>query len=214
MEAKTITLKTLAVSIAMVIAMETLLRLVLAGKIASPLPALGVIRFLEALLLVIMVGRFEENPDPIGLSHSKIRAGLVRGLIWSAWFGIAAGILFLVLFAADINPLKLVKTPMPSAPLQIFVFFLVGGVIGPLWEEIFFRGIIFGFLRRWGLYAAILISTALFVWPHFDGSHFPVTQIVGGFVFAIAYEKERNQLAPITIHCLGNITMFGLTFFS
>ena len=214
METNTITLKTLALSTAMVIAMETVLRLVLAGQIASPLPALGIIRFLEALLLVIIVGRFEENPDPIGLSHSKIRAGLVRGLTWSAWFGVAAGILFLVLFAADINPLKLVRTPMPSAPLQIIVFFLVGGVIGPLWEEIFFRGIIFGFLRRWGLYAAILISTALFVWPHFDGSHLPLTQIVGGIVFAIAYEKEKCLVVPITIHCLGNITMFGLTFFS
>ena len=214
MEANKITLKTLVISIAVVFAMETVFRLTLAGQTASPLLVLGIIRCMEAVLLVFIAGRFEKDPNAIGLSRSKLHPGLKRGLVWSAGFGIAAGILFLVLLAAGINPLKLVHTPLPSAPRQIIVFFLVGGVIGPVWEEIFFRGIIFGFFRRWGLYTAILISTALFVLPHYDGSHLPLTQIVGGIVFAIAYEKEKSLVVPITIHCLGNIAMFSLTFLS
>ena len=213
MEANQITLKTLAISIAAVVALEIVFRLALNVQTGSPLPALGLIRCLEALSLIFIVGRFEKNPNAIGLSRSKMLPGLVRGLIWSVCFGIAAGILFLVLFAAGINPLKLVNTPLPSAPGQIFIFFLVGGVIGPVWEEIFFRGIIFGFFRRWGVYAAILISTALFVLPHYDGRHLPLTQIVGGIVFAIAYEKEKSLMVPVTIHCLGNIAIFSLTFF-
>ena len=214
MEANKITLKTLVISIAAVFAMESVFRLTLAGQTASPLPALGIIRCMEAVLLVFIAGRFEKDPNAIGLSLSELLPGLKRGLVWSAGFGIAAGILFSVLWAAGINPLNLVHTPLPSAPRQIIVFFLVGGVIGPVWEEIFFRGIIFGFFRRWGLYAAILISTALFVLPHYDGSHLPLTQIVGGIVFAIAYEKEKSLVVPITIHCLGNIAIFSLTFFS
>lgn len=213
MEANQITLKTLAISIAAVVALEIVFRLALNVQTGSPLPALGLIRCLEALSLIFIVGRFEKNPNAIGLSRSKMLPGLVRGLIWSVCFGIAAGILFLVLFAAGINPLKLVNTPLPSAPGQIFIFFLVGGVIGPVWEEIFFRGIIFGFFRRWGVYAAILISTALFVLPHYDGRHLPLTQIVGGIVFAIAYEKEKSLMVPVTIHCLGNIAIFSLTLF-
>ena len=213
MEANKITLKTLAISIAAVFAIETVFRLAISGQPGFPLPALGIIRILEALLLVFIAHRFEKNPNAIGLSRSKMLPGLVRGLIWSVCFGIAAGILFLVLFAAGINPLKLVNTPLPSAPGQIFIFFLVGGVIGPVWEEIFFRGIIFGFFRRWGVYAAILISTALFVLPHYDGRHLPLTQIVGGIVFAIAYEKEKSLMVPVTIHCLGNVAIFSLTLF-
>ena len=213
MEANQITLKTLAISIAAVVALEIVFRLALNVQTGSPLPALGLIRCLEALSLIFIVGRFEKKPNAIGLSRSKMFPGLVRGLIWSVCFGIAAGILFLVLFAAGINPLKLVNTPLPSAPGQIFIFFLVGGVIGPVWEEIFFRGIIFGFFRRWGVYAAILISTALFVLPHYDGRHLPLTQIVGGIVFAIAYEKEKSLMVPVTIHCLGNIAIFSLTLF-
>ena len=214
MEANKITLKTLAISIAAVFAIETVFRLAISGQPGSPLLALGIIRCLEALLLVFIAGRFEKDPNAIGLSRSKMLPGLVRGLIWSVCFGIAAGVLFSVFFAAGINPLKLVNTPLPSAPRQIFLFFLVGGVIGPIWEEIFFRGIIFGFFRRWGVYAAILISTALFVLPHFDGHHLPLTQIVGGIVFAIAYEKEKSLMVPVTIHCLGNMAIFSLTFFS
>ena len=214
MEAKKITFKTLVISIAVVFAMESLFRLTLAGQTASPLPALGIIRCMEAVLLVFIAGRFERDPNAIGLSQSKLYPGLKRGLVWSAGFGIAAGILFSILLATGINLLKLVHTPLPSAPRQIILFYLVGGVIGPVWEEIFFRGIIFGFFRRWGLYPAILISTALFVFPHYDGIHLPLTQIVGGIVFSIAYEKEKSLVVPITIHCLGNIAMFSLTFFS
>ena len=214
MEANRITLKTLAISIAAVFAMETVFRLAMSGQSGSPLPALGISRTMEALCLLYIARRFGKNSNAIGLSRSSMLPGLAKGLIWSVCFGIAAGILFLVLFAAGIDPLKFVNTPLPSAPYQIFIFFLVGGIIGPIWEEIFFRGIIFGFFRRWGVYAAILISTALFVLPHYDGHHLPLTQIVGGIVFSIAYEKEKNLMVPVTIHCLGNMAIFSLTFFS
>jgi CAAX protease family protein len=214
METNKITLKTLAISIAAVLVLETVFRLVISAQPGSPLPALGIIRCIEALFLLTIAGRFEKNPNALGLSRSKLLPGLMRGLIWSVCFGIAASGLFLALFVAGINPLKLVYTPMPSAPHQIFIFFLVGGVIGPVWEEIFFRGIIFGFFRRWGFYAAILVSTALFVLPHYNGHHLPLTQIVGGIVFAIAYEKENNLMVPISIHCLGNMAIFCLAFVS
>ncbi len=120
MEANKITLKTLAISIAAVFAIETVFRLAISGQAGSHLPALGIIRCMEALLLVFIAGRFEENPNAIGLSRSKMLPGLARGLIWSVCFGIAAGVLFLVLFAAGINPLKLVNTPLPSAPRADF----------------------------------------------------------------------------------------------
>ena len=214
MEANKVTLTTLALSIAAVFTIETVFRLAIGGRTGSHLTALGIIRIIEALLLLFIARRFEKNPNAIGLSRAKLAPGFAKGLIWSACFGGAAGILFLVFFAAGINPLTIVHTPLPSAPWQIIMFFLVGGVIGPVSEEIFFRGIIFGFFRRWGVYAAVLISTALFVLPHYDGHHLPLTQMVGGIVFAVAYEKEKSLMVPVTIHCLGNMAIFSLAFFS
>lgn len=212
MEANKITLKTLTASIAAVLVMETVFRLAMTGQTASPLAALGLLRFLEIIVLVFISLRFEKDPDVIGLSRSKIFPGIVKGLIWSACFGTAAGVLFLVLYISGINALKLVRSPLPSSPLQIIIFFLVGGVIGPVGEEIFFRGIIYGFFRRWGVSVAISISTLLFVVSHQVGSNLPIIQIVGGVLFAVAYEKEKSLMVPITIHILGNLALFSLTF--
>ncbi len=116
MEANKVTLTTLAISIAAVFAMETVFRLAISGQPGSHLPALGLVRTMEALGLLYIAHRFEKNPNAIGLSRPKLLPGLVRGLIWSFCFGIAAGVLFLILFAAGINPLKFVITPLPSAP--------------------------------------------------------------------------------------------------
>jgi hypothetical protein len=38
-----------------------------------------------------------------------------------------------------------------------------------------------------------------------------VTQVVGGILFAAAYEIEKNLVVPITIHCLGNLAIFALS---
>ena len=211
MEANKITLKTLAVSIAAVLVMEAVFRLAMTGQTASPLAALGLLRFLEIIVLVFISLRFEKDPDAIGLSRSKIFPGIVKGLIWSAGLGTAAGVLFLVLYISGINALKLVGSALPSSSLQIIIFFLVGGVIGPVGEEIFFRGIIYGFFRRWGVTVAISISTLFFVLPHQVESNLPITQIVGGVLFAAAYEKEKSLMVPITIHTLGNLALFSLT---
>ena len=39
----------------------------------------------------------------------------------------------------------------------------------------------------------------------------PVTQVVGGLLFAVAYEVEKNLMVPITIHILGNMALFTLS---
>lgn len=214
MEAKTISLKTGAISIAAILFIEIGFRSAMGGRVASSLTALGLIRCLESILLLVIAFAFEKGLESIGLSRSKILTGLMKGLIWSACFGVAAGVLFLVLTAAGINALDLLQGPGASSWQQMFILLLVGGVIGPIAEEIFFRGIIFGLFRQWGAIAAIILSTLIFVVIHPAGTNLPVTQLVGGIVFASAYERERNLMVPITIHCLGNLAIFSLTILS
>ncbi len=213
METKKISLKTIAAAIAVVLFMEVGFRLAMSGKSAPPLPALGIVRCLESILLVAIAGRLEKSTAAIGLDRPQILTGFMRGLIWSACFGIAAAILFMVLIACGVNALEFLHGAKPSSWQQIVVFLLVGGVLGPITEEIFFRGIIYGFLRQWGAVIAIIFSTLIFVFTHRVGDNIPVTQLVGGIVFAVAYEKEQNLMVPITIHCLGNLAIFSLTIF-
>ena len=197
---------------AAVVSAEILLRPMISAVFISPLPVLGITRALEIILLILVVFQFERSVAAIGLVSEKLSVGIKRGLLWSACFGLAAGVLIGVLYAFGINVLKLLFTPLPYSKMMALFYLLVGGVIGPVAEEIFFRGIVYGYLRRWGVYFAIALSTLVFVLPHLTAGRLPFTQLVGGIVFALAYERENNLLVPITIHCLGNLTIFSISF--
>ena len=142
MEANTISLKTAAISVAAIVLIEAGLRLSVAEKNVMPLPALGIIRCLEAALLVAIVSRFEKSTDAIGLNRSKMLSGMIKGMVWSACFGVAALFSFLVLLAFEVNPLNYLRSTRPSCWPDMAVFLLVGSVIGPIAEEFFFRGVL------------------------------------------------------------------------
>jgi len=210
MEAKKITLKTVLVSIAAVLIAEALLNPAVTAIFISPLPGLGITRVAEIFLLIFIAIKLEKSAAALGLIPGNIFGGIKKGLIWSAWFGIAAMVLIVLLYLAGLDALRMLYSPLPYTKALIIIYLLIGGVIGPLAEEIFFRGILYGYLRRWGIYTAVTVSTLLFVLPHLAGSILPVTQLVGDIVFALAYEKEKNLMVPITIHCLGNLAIFSI----
>jgi membrane protease YdiL (CAAX protease family) len=145
----------------------------------------------------------------LGLERDSVLPGLGKGLIWSAGFAAAAGLLFLGLFMIGLNPLPLLRSPLPEGTTDRALFFFVGGIVAPVAEEIVFRGVIFGYLRRWGLPAAVLVSTTLFAALHLPAV--PITQIVGGMVFAVAYHTGKSLMVPIAIHVLGNLAIFTLS---
>jgi membrane protease YdiL (CAAX protease family) len=174
------------------------------------LPVLGIERLLLAILLLVIAGPGSGRGVPFGLGRERLTAGLKRGLIWSVFTGLAALFFFAVLYAAHISPLSVIRTPLPTDAMKLTLFFLVGGLIGPVAEEIFFRGIVYGFLRRWGVVLALLGTSIVFVAAHLSNTALPLPQIVGGLIFAIAYEVEGSLLVPIIIHVLGNTAIFAL----
>ena len=209
MEAKQIQVKTLALSVAAVLLVE--LGLFFSKATFSPWLRLGVARLLDLGLILWIVRLLETDAGAIGFHRAQWFAGLKKGLLWSAGFGILSGILFGILYLAGTSPLTFIRTALPKGSPDLLLFFLVGGIVAPVAEEVFFRGILYGFLRRWGLWAAMALSTCAFALPHGLGHGFPLTQVVGGILFAAAYEVEKNLLVPILIHCLGNMAIFTLS---
>jgi membrane protease YdiL (CAAX protease family) len=147
----------------------------------------------------------------IGLARYEILPGIMRGFIWSAAFGISVSCIFGALYIAGINPFAFIQVRLPNRTQDLLYFFFVGGLIAPIAEEIFFRGIIYGFFRRWGVVVAISLSTLIFVFAHMIDTALPVTQAIGGIVFAAAHEVEGKLMVPISIHVLGNIAIFSLS---
>lgn len=176
---------------------------------------IGIARCIEIALLLFIVYRVESNKiQALGFYPHQVRHPILRGLLWSLAFGLLVLLMALVLYLAGIDPLGLISTNLPHSQMTRAIFFLVGGFISPVAEEFFFRGILYGYLRRWGVWVAVIISTLLFTLAHAPGGSVPLPQLVGGLLFALAYEKEKNLLVPITIHVLGNLAIFSLSMLS
>jgi membrane protease YdiL (CAAX protease family) len=209
MEAKPIGIRVLILSVVAILLVETALRLVTGGK---SMVALGLGRMVEGAMILSIVSIFGEGWASIGLERSGLGWGFKRGLLWSAGFGALAALTLTVLIFFGVHALAFFKVKLPKGTPDIALFFAVGGLIGPVAEEIFFRGILYGFLRRWGVAVAVIVSTCLFVLPHMRTEAIPLTQAAGGILFAAAYEVEGSLAVPITIHVLGNLALFTLSW--
>ncbi|MBA3028494.1 MAG: CPBP family intramembrane metalloprotease [Desulfobacteraceae bacterium] len=184
-----------------------------AGQVFSgthPLWLVGGARVVEIGLILLIAAFPGKGVSSIGLGSNRLWSGFKRGLLWSAGFGVAAALAGGAIFFAGKNPLTWFSSRLPGDLNSLILFFVVGGVVGPLAEEVFFRGICYGFFRRWGIMAALILTTLLFVSAHALKTGVPFIQIIGGVVFALAYEFEKNLMVPIVIHILGNLALFTL----
>jgi membrane protease YdiL (CAAX protease family) len=160
--------------------------------------------------MVVITLKMQGGLAPIGLMPETLYPGLQRGAIWCLCFGGLVALCFGGLYLAGIRPLELFKVTLPKTMIAAFIYYLVGGVLAPIAEEIFFRGMVYGYLRRWGAVVATLGSTLLFVAAHSNLQSIPLPQLIGGLLFAVAYEVEKKLVVPIVIHSAGNIALFSL----
>jgi membrane protease YdiL (CAAX protease family) len=211
MESNRIKIKPFLISVAAIVVVEAATQFVIARSTTNPFIILGATRIFESALIILVVLNWGKGLSSIGLMPSMIFQGFKKGLAWSACFGIATAFAFIALLLFDTDPFALIKTKLPETPGEIILFFSVAGVVGPVAEEAFFRGILYGFLRRWGFFIALAVSTLLFALAHPIAYRLPLPQIVGGILFAVSYEVEGNLMVPMTIHVLGNLAIFSLS---
>jgi membrane protease YdiL (CAAX protease family) len=214
METNEIKLSTLVISILGIAAVELAARMLISRDLLTSLTGVGLARVAEIIFLMTLVTIREKRLAIIGLESTTVYRGFKRGLIWSISFGAGAVIVLFIIYLLGIEISALFRMQLPTESSRLITFLLAGVLIGPITEEIFFRGILYGYFRRWGIPLAVLLSTLLFVLPHSpsSGSAIPITQLIGGILFAVSYEIEKNLLVPITIHSLGNLAIFTLAF--
>ena len=98
-----------------------------------------------------------------------------------------------------------------ASPDRLWIV-IVALLIGPLCEEVFFRGLLFGSLRRrWPFWAAAGASTLVFVLAHGPVAGWSLATVVfwleigaGGLMAAYAYERTGTLAAPLVMHVLFN----------
>ena len=97
---------------------------------------------------------------------------------------------------------------------------VAAGVVAPVVEEIFFRGFLFGLLRRrHPLWLAYIVSAVLFTVLHNDPSHMNLAQMAGlsigicmlAVMLAWVYQRTGSLYPGILAHAVNNAT--GLILF-
>jgi uncharacterized protein len=205
---KPIKLTTLITTIALVLITEMAAWWML--QHVSSLAIVGLARLVQITAIAMVIIQFEGGLGAVGCAPGTWFAGIKIGALWSIGFALTAGLAMAVVYLLGYNPLAMVRAPMPSRPVELMLLFAVGGLIAPLAEELCFRGVLYTYFRRWGIAFALVASTVIFVALH-AVKGLPLTQVVGGLVFAIAYETSGNLMVAITIHTLGNLAIFSLS---
>jgi membrane protease YdiL (CAAX protease family) len=204
-------MSTLLAATAALLLLEIASWLAMPTAMVSAMVTTGLIRIIGIGIILAITLKMQGRLDAIGLRLSTIGSGTLRGIVWSMGFGAVVAVGLAAVRWAGINPFGLFQSRLPHQSADFIIYVVVGAGIAPIAEEIYFRGLVYGYLRRWGPTAAILGSTLLFVSVHPNFRGIPFTQIVGGLLFGFAYEIEKDLMVPIVIHTLGNLALFFFT---
>ncbi|MFO7750880.1 MAG: type II CAAX endopeptidase family protein [Desulfobacteraceae bacterium] len=175
----------------------------------SALAMTAAIRLGQILLLAGFLFLVPGGARFAGVSKATLFCGIKTGTAWSLVFGTVVGFTGALLVLFGIDPRTLVHSALPQTDLLLF--FLTGGVIAPFAEELYFRGVFYRFLRQYGVAAAVLVSTLVFAFFHYQGGGLPVIQLIGGLLFALSFERSNSLAAPVVIHVSGNLVLFSLS---
>lgn len=94
------------------------------------------------------------------------------------------------------------------------IFVLVIGIIGPVIEEIYFRGILFGWFRKYFKpWVGIIVTSTIFGLLHYKSVLTIVAAFVYGLMFSWLYEREKSLVYPIALHMTINIAVTFANFY-
>ena len=169
--------------------------------------------FMLAIILVLILVRS-------GLGGVGFKAqGLRRTLTW----GVGGGLMLFVLVLAAGVVIQLLQPELQPQPFEevlrdvatyreLLLMILVGSVLAPLVEEIYFRGMVYPVLRKYiGVTWAIVASGLFFGLMHWDLWR-AVPLALGGMALAYIYERSCSIYAPWLAHGVWNGIMALIVF--
>jgi hypothetical protein len=129
------------------------------------------------------------------------------GAVWTGLvFGLIASLLGQTYLSIVWRVEALASYLLPTMDLNLtgrILLLCLAVVLAPIFEEFIFRGLVFGGMRRsLGLFASLLASAAIFALVHPPISFLPVLAL--GICCALAYERSRSLIAPMTAHAAYN----------
>ena len=160
------------------------------------------------------------QPRPLSGRTWAILIAAASLLVWlSVVYEQICGALFHVDLGSAEKAMPLVTRHISQLPAGFVTIVL----IGPAAEEVYFRGLLMGWLsRHWGMGWAIAGSALLFGLFHLEflrpgggaGLVFTVELVASGIVLGLAAARTGSLWASFAIHAVNNLCVMLLQFFS
>ena len=173
--------------------------------------------WMALVILLFAAGKGRSMWRTFGLSHPAVLPSITVGL--RSYLAVFPW-LFLVLFAV-VEWARVLGIQPPTEPIQELLFeehrpevlgltFLLACVVGPIAEELFFRGVLYTAIRRrMSRGIAQWISAALFALIHMNLVGFlPIALL--GYVLANLYERTGSLASSLAVHMLHNTLLMAL----
>ncbi len=145
------------------------------------------------------------------------------GTAWLLWAGFTA-VLFIPIIGLIAMAIQIaLGLPMENPQLEFLVpkdltwygilgMVFFGGFVVPVAEELFFRGVLYRWMRQFmGMWVAIVVSSLIFGLLHGDIAVAGATFVMG-IILAWFYERSGSLWAPITIHIVNNASKLILLY--
>lgn len=186
---------------------------ILGAAARKPLAVVGVQVILYAVLLALIAWAIEHRWPEAGVHARRWGRCVMVGLAgyWAAFVVlIAVGMLLYAVGknAPSSNPVFNFLRDL-HGPGDLAAMFLLVAVLGPVFEEILFRGVLFTSMKRvMPVWAAVLGSAAVFSLAHGDlNAAGPL--FVLGCVLAVIFQRTRSVAASSVTHALWNAQTFA-----
>lgn len=176
---------------------------------SSVLDALTVV-----FILYFTVGQYKERLASLGVSLKNFGRNVYYGVVaYLAAIPVLVGTL--VIIAVIINITKYVPEKQPVVELFLkernaaFLTYttIFAALMGPVIEELFFRGFLYGALKKYiGVFWSILLTAALFAALHTNLVGFLPIMVLG-IALTYIYEKTGTLVSSITAHMIHNFAM-------
>jgi len=197
---------------------------VISRVLANELPKVGQILalFIGYVILFLLIGFFAlrrgANLQMLGFRPFNFLRGAGMVVAWFFLVKLASAIYTLVAQRLGINPSEEAVRRLPEifgrSTGGFLLAVLVVAVVAPVAEELFFRGFVYpAFRQRWGVTAAIIITSVLFALFHFSPSVFiPIFIIAVGLAYL--YQVTDSLGPPIMLHALNNFLSVVVIYYS
>jgi phosphoglycolate phosphatase-like HAD superfamily hydrolase/membrane protease YdiL (CAAX protease family) len=151
--------------------------------------------------------------EDMKLLHIKAEPVKNYCILAGATAGLALGLNFLFLLTGTVEGSQAYQE---VAQAQYAAWFPIGlvsfGIITPIAEELLFRGVIFGCIKRYmKLSAAMLVSSIFFALYH-GNSVQALYAVVLGYLMAYAYEYFGDFRIAVAVHVLANVLSYVLSY--